>query len=158
MAIVNKKQTLKDKFKFNDSMTTWINKTKYTANFKLIGVHSANNIDGETHCGEINEVTLAPGEKVDIFSVFDNAIRTIDKNSGLVVGGLCPWLDKVKEDDKPEMHSCLDFETIMDEDRISKLSRKLIKDRSDAEAIKILNEEKFEEETKPRKNAKSASV
>lgn len=116
--------------------TVWVNNTTHTAKFKLMQEKSgrvANSAAFRTHI-------LKPGDKVTLSSVFDDAIRTIDKD-GIIVGGLCPWLEKEGEDDV-EMHSCLDFETIAEELELQKIAIKNTKAKALEAAVKIMAEQK----------------
>lgn len=136
-------ETQKDEFK----MTTWVNNTNHVARFMVM----LDNVDPRTFCGKARAIRLEPGETVTLQSIYDNAIRQIDKDTGRVIGGLCPWLDKAEDDERPEMMECLDFETVIEEEAAKKLAVKLQKDQAMAEARKQLAEKKLADAEAPKK-------
>ena len=123
--------------------TTWVNNTKYTAEFMLM----TNELeDGRNpHVGSCRPVRLAPGESIKLRSLYDHAIRSIDPNTGKVCGGLCPWLDTV-EDEQPEMESSLDFEAAIQMARIKEMQDKIAKQT--AMKLAMSQRDKIEEELK----------
>lgn len=71
--------------------TTWINNTKHTFTFSLmqdrkIGIFNTGNT--------FQRITLKPGEKITLTSAYDNAVRTLNKEKTMIVGGYCPFLTK----------------------------------------------------------------
>jgi len=127
----------KDQFK----ESTWINNTQHTARFMLM----LDNTNTKTYCGGVRAIKIAPGESIVLQSVYDRAIRTLSE-TGEVVGGLCPWLEKLEDDYKPELAKCLDFESVIEEEAAKKLAEKLQKDTAMAEARKVLAAKKLEAE------------
>jgi hypothetical protein len=116
--------------------TVWVNNTVYTAKFKLMQEKTGK----AAYSSAFRTHVLKPGDKLTLSSVFDDAIRTVDKN-GMVVGGLCPWLEKEGEDDV-EIHSCLDFESIAEELELQKIAVQNTKSKALEEAVKIMAEKK----------------
>ncbi len=55
-------------------------------------------------------IELPPGETIELPSEYDQAIRTVSTRTGEVIGGLCPWLTKIGEENVT-IHSSLDYKS-----------------------------------------------
>ena len=56
------------------------------------------------------KIELEPGQTIELPSEYDQAIRTLSSRTGEVVGGLCPWLTKIGEENVT-LHSSLDYKS-----------------------------------------------
>lgn len=109
------------------TFSQWVNNNNETATFRLLthekrkGLPARNNahIDsGKCDASTFLKVVVKPGEKVSLPAEYDQAIRKIDARTGQVVGGLCPWLTKIGEEDVV-INKSLDYKTaILHEDAL----------------------------------------
>jgi hypothetical protein len=88
------------------TFTTWKNNNNVAATFRLLthekrkgrqNINHQNN--GDCLMSVFLKVVVQPGEQIRLPSEYDSAIRKVSERTGEVVGGLCPWLTKVGEED-----------------------------------------------------------
>lgn len=103
----------------SSTFSTWRNDNDKPAVFKILTDkkvtknNSRRMNNGEQCQGSIFlNVIIQPGETKQLPSEYDQAIRTVSPRSGQVVGGLCPWLVKVGEEDVV-VHISLDYKASM---------------------------------------------
>lgn len=121
--------------------TTWVNGTHDTVKFRLMTDKRTGPKNSGIH---FRIVTLHPGDKITLSSEFNSAIRTEDTN-GIIVGGLCPFLNKEGEEEV-NLHPCLDFKKVVEDIELDALAKKMQKDNSMKDAIKAYSEKKVEKQ------------
>ncbi len=148
------------------TFTTWKNETQNTAVLKLQDLEEDYNYVSKknpakgtmekkptrkTGNGKWITRTIKPGESVQLPRHFDNAIQTLDLSedpitgkivgSGTVIGGACPWLTKVGDEDRV-VADFLDWETDVAVQEIEKMSKAI--ERSKAREMKLqkINEQR----------------
>jgi hypothetical protein len=127
--------------------TVWKNNTDKTFSFKIYGeeriIHlTPNQYRPFTEAGKRMSrmtVIIQPGKSVEIDSRYDNAIRTVNE-SGNIVGGLCPHLSKVGEDETPKFSLGLDSIRIEEEEERKKLIEKMEAEARYLTAVRFLEE------------------
>lgn len=134
-----------------DVLTVWVNDTAHPAKFRLM----LDKKGKAPHSAAFKFVTVPVGGKITLPKDFDDAIRT-ENEFGVVVGGLCPWLKKEGEVEV-QLEPCLDFETVIEETKASKLADKLQKQKALEEARKLMAEEKVRSESEPAKRGRKPS-
>ena len=129
--------------------STWRNDNDKPAVFRLLTDkkitknNSKRNNNGESVQGSIFlSVRLEPGQTTQLPSEYDQAIRTVSPKTGQVVGGLCPWLIKVGEEDIV-VHVSLDYKTSIMESEALALVATMKKENELREALAELEKRKL---------------
>jgi hypothetical protein len=133
----------------SETYSTWRNDNDRTAVFKLltdkkITKNSSRRMNnGEPVQGSIFlNVKIEPGESKQLPSEYDQAIRTVSPKTGQVVGGLCPWLVKVGEEDIV-VHVSLDYKTSIMETEALELAKSMKKETELRAALAELERRKL---------------
>src|ERR1022692_583546 len=98
-----------------ENYSTWRNDNDKPAVFRLLthekrkGVKNGKHEDSNKCQGSVFlRVEIKPGETRQLPTEYDDAIRKVNPKTGMVHGGLCPWLTKVGEDEVL-VHQSLDY-------------------------------------------------
>lgn len=100
-----------------ESFSQWKNTNNVVARFKLLtdkkrkGIHKRFGADCQASCFLV--VEIQPGQTKSLPSEYDQAIRKVSPKTGQVVGGLCPWLTKIGEEDVV-VHKSLDYKNAIE--------------------------------------------
>jgi len=148
------KQAINTPFKHsiiaNPTNTTWVNPSQeHTANFNLL-TNQPSGIKGTGRAWI--QVTIKPGEEQVLPSVYDSAIRGLDKSGTMVISGKCPWLLKKGEEPLP-LHPALDFEKVIEKQSLLQLQKQLEEEKATQEAKELYQEIKKNKGGRPRKNS-----
>jgi hypothetical protein len=129
-----------------ETFSTWKNNNSEKAVFRLLthlkkpGKHPKFGADCK---GSVFlRVEIEPGATKQLPSEYDQAIRAVSPVSGQVVGGLCPWLTKVGEEDVV-VHTSLDYKTALMEEEAKLLAASLKKENELRDALAELEKRKL---------------
>jgi hypothetical protein len=129
--------------------TEWKNNNKEKAVFRLLthekrtGRPNARHKDsGRCQASVFLKIEVLPGQTIKLKSEFDDAIRKVSKETGQVVGGLCPWLTKVGEEDVT-VHSSLDYKLAIQEEQAHHMLDAMKKENDLREALKEIERRKL---------------
>lgn len=129
-----------------ETYSTWKNNNKDKATFRLLmhtkrrGVHKQFGADCQG--SEFLRVDIEPGQSVKLLKEFDQAIRTVDQKTGLVVGGLCPWLTKEGEENLV-VHKSLDYMAAFQEEEAMNYIQAVKKENELKDALKEIEKRKI---------------
>ncbi len=104
-----------------EAMTVWFNDNDVQAKFTILKDN-----------GKFSTVVVKPNESITIPSKYDGAIRR--EVNGVIVAGACPWLKKRGEESVPQLHSTLDYKSIVEDAELTELAAKINKNDSLAKA------------------------
>jgi len=130
-----------------ETFSEWKNNNTDTANFKLLmdnkrpGSDSRHGVDCKASV--FLPVRLEPGQSIKLPKEYDQAIRKVCPKTGQVVGGLCPWLVKVGEEDIV-VHSSLDYKAAFQEQEAMELMKAMKKENELRDALKELEKRKLQ--------------
>lgn len=127
------------------TFTTWKNNNDQKAIFKLVtdktlaGSHPKFGAD----CKAVHFllVEIEPGKSKRIPTEYDQAIRTVNPKTGQVVGGLCPWLTKVGEEDIV-VHKSLDYKAAWQEQEVQEVAQAMKKEQDLRDALAEIEKRK----------------
>ncbi len=132
-----------------ETFSTWRNDNDKPAVFKLLTDkkvtknRSKHMNNGEQVQGSIFlPVRVEPGQSIQLPSEYDQAIRTVSPKTNQVVGGLCPWLIKVGEEDLV-VHVSLDYKTSIMETEALELAKAMKKENELRSALAELEKRKL---------------
>lgn len=151
-----------------ETFSTWKNNNDATARFRLltdkkvVGRPNKNHKEsGDCKVSVFLNVVIEPGATKLIPTEYDDAIRKVSKKTGQVVGGLCPWLTKVGEEDVV-IHTSLDYKSAFQEEEARQLVDTMKKENELRAALELIQKRKLaaeitaEEKKAPGRPKKSA--
>ncbi len=128
-----------------ETFSHWENNNDQKAVFRLVddrkvkGTDKMYGVDCQgTH---FLHVEVLPGKKVKIPSLYDQAIRTVNHKTGQIVGGLCPWLTKIGEEDIV-IHKSLDYKSAMQDIEVKEMAETLKKEDELRAALAVIEKRK----------------
>jgi hypothetical protein len=134
-----------------ETFSEWKNNNDVKAVFRLLTNEKrvGKNIRYGADCqgSTFRTIVIEPGHTIKLQKEYDQAIRTVSTATGLVVGGLCPWLTKIGEENIT-VHTSLDYKTAFQEEEAITLMKALKKENELREALKELEKRKLVEEKK----------
>lgn len=111
--------------------TTWYNDSEYDVKFsyfqEAVGTQKMKKVT----------VTIPAGKTQTLPSHLDSTIRKVDSSTNQIVGGLVPWLKK-KGEKELNLHPCLDFHKMKEEEKINQLVSEIRKNKDLEEVKKLL--------------------
>ena len=88
------------------------------------------------------DITIGPGETLQISSDYDQAIRQTDLTGKRVMGGLCPKLVKLGEETVPVLPDCLNWQVAEEKIRVDALAKKMQEEAARTAAVQYIAIEK----------------
>lgn len=128
--------------KLSHENTVWRNDNNVVARFNVVTTTPIGQGAGYIK----DPIEIKPGEEVSLPSIYDPEIRKLDKR-GIIVGGLCPWLTKVGDEDR-EIEQALDYKSVIESQELEKIAAKLQKEKHLEDAIKLVAKRTAEETVK----------
>jgi hypothetical protein len=140
-----------------ESFSTWKNNEKVTFTFRLLtdekgkgtkipvkNPHQVKTSDEEKEACVMSQflrVTVKPGQEIRLPSKYDQAIRWVSPRTGEVVGGLCPLLTKVGEENLI-VSQAFDYKTAIMHEGAMKAVEAMKKENELREALALIEKQK----------------